>query len=123
MLLTIVSVQRSAFAAASCGILLNARYDVSCHEKPRVAHRLYLLLLLLAACNWLVQSTALGILLSDVFVQPLAYSTGRAVIGEWTGGGYALFLAVTAASLPVLTGLLQDLLDLHVYEPSEDSSS
>ncbi len=116
LLLVIVSFQRMLFAAASCGILFTARYNRICNH-AHIGKISYLFFLGSACVNWLVQLSALGVLVVDAFVMPLRFSVARGIVGEWAVGGVAIFLAVTLSSMPIFMSMLQDLLEMPVHPP------
>jgi hypothetical protein len=101
LLLTMVSFQRTLFSAACCGLL----YSVSSHEHPASTSRfdrLYPPILFASAIAWIFQAVAVAVLLADVFATPLAYSAARGLGGDTWALPFAVFFAVTAASLPQL---------------------
>ena len=139
LLLTIVVVQRCAFAAACCGLLWAVAIHDGANYKPsNVRWRVnglfgtpspdgreprfgaaYVPILLAAAICWVAQAGAVGVLLADVFATPLAFSASREIAGEWRSLSLAFFLAVTAAACPQMMRSARKIAEASVKETKE----
>lgn len=91
MLLASVSLQRCAFAVASCGLRLGTE------------RRWYKLMPAVCIALWTVQAISVAALLVDVFAFPAGYHLGRARGGSFVGYAAAAAAAVLAASGTALT--------------------
>lgn len=91
MLLASVSLQRCAFAIASCGLRLGTERGW------------YKLMPAVCITLWTVQAISVAGLLVDVFGSPAGYHLGRARSGSSTGYAAAAVAAVLAASGTALT--------------------
>ena len=106
LLLTIVTMQRCAFAASCCGLLWvvvsNDLRNARSTNSDRHFSEAYAPILLFAALCWLIQAAAVGNLLADLFAVPLAHSAARGSAGEWIPQAFACFFGITVAALPQL---------------------
>ena len=91
MLLASVSLQRCAFAIASCGLRLGTE------------RRWYKLMPAVCIALWTVQAISVAALLVDVFAFPAGFHLGRARGGSFVGYAAAAAAAVLAASGTALT--------------------
>jgi hypothetical protein len=65
--------------------------------------QLYAGLLMYAAVSWVIQLSAVAVVLADLFVTPSAYSMSRAVPGDVVPARVLLFLTIVTAGAPRLT--------------------
>jgi hypothetical protein len=111
LLLTIVTMQRCAFASACCALLLfNSDVDMV------VYHGLLVGSLLM----WWFQIASVGILLADAFATPLAFSVLRATPGGSGVVSILLFLAITVASLPQLLAQATEISKTPIRQPDAE---
>ncbi len=94
LLISIIVVTRCAFSASCCGVLWESETQP---DRRRYAH-----ILLYSGVVWNVHCCALGILMSDLFVSPSAYSMSRSIEGSTVQARVLLFLAFVCAGLPRL---------------------
>lgn len=115
LLLTIVTMQRCAFAASCCALLLfNTDADMV------VYHGLLAGSLLM----WWYQIASVAILVADTFATPLAFSVLRATPGGSEVVSILLFLAITVASLPQLLAQATEISKAPpVEEPEEEKTT
>lgn len=96
ILISLIVIARCAFSASCCGLLLENE-----------TNRLYRLVVLYAACTWCLQSAALAILISDLFVLPSSASMSRHTTGDVLPARILLFIALVCAGLPRLSMTLR----------------
>ena len=92
LLLCLIVVTRCAFSASCCGVLWQSEMD-----------KHYMAVLIYSGVAWMLQITALAVLVSDLFAAPCAYSASRNLVGNTTPIRAMLFLAIFSAGLPRLT--------------------
>jgi hypothetical protein len=126
LLLTIVTLQRCAFASACCGLLwvvVSEDVERAAQQKDneRRFSQAYVPILLFASLCWILQAAAVAILLGDIFAVPLAHSASRGMVGDWNTHAFAVFLAVTAAGLPQLMKTAEKVAQDPVFKKKEGS--
>lgn len=107
LLLSTIVVSRCAFSASCCGVLWESE---TCPERQGYAG-----ILLFSGISWVLQSAALAVLMSDLFVTPSAYSMSRNIPGDGLPARMLLFLALTCVGLPRLMRTLR-----HIISPRKD---
>lgn len=102
LLLSTIVVTRCAFSASCCGVLWESE---TCPER-----RSYAGILMFSGVSWVLQSAALAVLISDLFVTPSAYSMSRNIPGDLLPARLLLFLALTCVGLPRLMRTLRHII-------------
>jgi len=102
LLLSTIVVSRCAFSASCCGVLWESE---TCRDRQGYAG-----VLLFAGISWILQSCALAVLISDLFVAPSAYSMSRNIPGDHLPARLLLFLALTCVGLPRLMRTLRHII-------------
>lgn len=92
LLISIIAVTRCAFSASCCGVMWEAETDPSRWD--------YSFKLMYSGVVWNLQCVALGVLMSDLFVVPSAYSMSRSTDGSSMPARVLLFLAFVCAGMP-----------------------
>jgi len=95
LLLGLIVAERCSISAACCGMLYDGE---KCPDR-----QLYAGLLMYAAVSWVIQLSAVAVVLADLFVTPSAYSMSRAVPGDVVPARVLLFLTIVTAGAPRLT--------------------
>lgn len=93
LLISLIVATRCAFSAASCGVLWQAE---DCPSDKR-----YGVALVATGVMWaVVQTTALAVVVVDLFVTPSSYSMSRLISGDIFPARMLLFFALMCAGLP-----------------------
>jgi len=103
LLISLIVVTRCAFSAASCGVLWETE---ACPENPRYAWTL-----IISGLMWaVVQTSALAVVVVDLFVAPASYSMSRLIPGDPLPARVALFFTLVCAGLPRFTRTIRHIL-------------
>ena len=108
LLISLIVATRCSFSAACCGVLWESE---DCKDQPRYGRTL-----LLTGFMWaVIQSSALAIIVVDLFVTPSSFSMSRATPGEMLSGRLLLFLTLACAGLPRFMRTIR-----HILSPRND---
>ena len=103
LLISLIVVTRCAFSAASCGVLWETE---DCPTNPRYGWSL-----VLSGLMWaIVQTTALAVVVADLFVAPASYSMSRLIPGDPLPARVVLFFTLVCAGLPRFTRTIRHIL-------------
>lgn len=108
LLISLIVATRCAFSAASCGVLWQTE---ECLKDRRYGRALVGTGLMWA----IVQTTALAIVVVDLFVTPASYSMSRLVPGEALPARMLLFFTLMCAGLPRFMRTVR-----HILSPADD---
>ena len=108
LLLGLIVAERCSISASCCGMLYDGE---RCPDR-----QLYAGLLIYAALSWVLQLSAVAVILADLFVTPAAYSMCRAVPGDIVPARVLLFLTIVTAGAPRLTQTARTISRLRVAD-------
>lgn len=122
LLIVTMTLQRCLFAVACCAALWAVATEEASRRLPgaHVFTRDYAATALLALLAWLAQTASLGILVADVFVMPIAFSSCRTFVGGHVELSMAVFTALTASGLPSLLRTVELVAETPVRRASAD---
>jgi hypothetical protein len=129
LIIATTTIPRCLFAAACCGLLASFSFEDAMkgsnsmqqqqkQQKPKPKHpTAYLVLSLLSAVAWLFQAAGLGVLISDAFCTPLAFSMHRLLSGSLLPTTIALFFTVTVVGMPEVVKSVREIAQEPVVPP------